>query len=48
MYFVLQNDKGLVANVIDQNYCSKHSHAEQYCVLTLSPQQSPPSYSHPG
>ena len=26
---------------------SKHSHAEQYCVLTLSPQQSPPSQPHP-
>ena len=26
---------------------SKHSHAEQYWVLTLSPQQSPPSQPHP-
>jgi len=25
---------------------SKHSQAEQYCVLTLSPQQSPPSQPH--
>ena len=26
---------------------SKHTQAEQYSVLTLSPQQSPPSHSHP-
>ena len=26
---------------------SKHSQTEQYCVLALSPQQSPPSHSHP-
>ena len=38
---------GAGAAVVGCSLGSKHSQAEQYCVLTSSPQQSPPSYPHP-
>ena len=39
--------EGVDGSAPELAFGSRHSQAEQYCVLTLSPQQSPPSHSHP-
>ena len=38
---------GVGDGVVPFSFGSKHAQTEQYCVFTSSPQQSPPSQSHP-
>ena len=38
---------GVGAGDVPFPFGSKHAQTEQYCVFTSSPQQSPPSQSHP-